>query len=79
MTCQANYCASGCSGPGLICGGTTRTSGPSGCNGTCGITCATGCYRDSNCKGLATQYIFFNLYIVINNNLINVEENNVYA
>lgn len=67
-TCQSNYCASGCSGPGLICGGTSRTSGPTGCSGMCGITCTSGCYRGSNCTGLATTIIFYSIitFILIN-------------
>ena len=58
MTCTSNYCASGCSGPGLICGGTSRNGVPTGCNGSCGITCSTGCYRESNCTGLASVILF---------------------
>ena len=56
LTCASNYCASGCSGPGLICGGTSRSEVPTGCTGDCGITCSSGCYSGSNCKGLATTH-----------------------
>ena len=61
MTCTSNYCASGCSGPGLICGGTSRSGVPTGCTGTCGITCSTGCYSGSNCNGLATIFIQYQI------------------
>ena len=54
LNCPSNACASGCSGPNLQCGGTSRSSGPYSCTGACGIDCSGGCYRAANCKGLAT-------------------------
>ena len=53
-TCQSSDCASGCSGPSLLCGGTGRSIGPYKCTGSCGVNCYGGCYRSANCKGLAT-------------------------